>query len=152
MASDPRHGAALHRLARLQDLRVAADRQALDDAREAHAGATQREHAARATLARQEAELAELVGSGRFDPMLFAMKGSQIVAQADRLHSAIARAAETFAAGQEQERRWQASRYQRDWLHGRCQQAARKLHRKTEEQALREATGLIAIRTKGTPA
>ena len=150
MASDPRHGAALHRLARLQDLRVASDRQALDDAREAHDAAAQREDTAHATLARREAELAELVEAGHFDPMLFAMKGSQIVAQADRLHSAIAQAAEAFAAGQERERRWQASRYQRDWLHGRCQQVVRKLHRKSEEQAMREAIGLIAIRMKGT--
>ena len=149
MRSDPRQTAALGRLTRIQGLRLAAHAQALDDAQQAHRDARSREETAAKALAEHEAEMHEWLGCGQFDPVLFAMKGQQLVAHAGRHHAAQAAREQTAQQRRDDEQQWQASRYQRDWLATRHREAARKLHRKLEDRQALDTTSLLLLTRQG---
>ena len=149
MRADPKIRDALHRIARLQDLRVAQTALLLDTAQQAHRAAATREDTAARSLQRQEAELADLLDRDSFDPAALAMKGRLVVDQAGLHGEAKARAASARTTEEDRQLAWQASRYQRDWLHARHREAERKLRRKDEEKSLGETAALTAIRTGG---
>ena len=151
MRADP-GPAALQRLSSLQQLRLAADTLALDDARQARLQTARHEGETLRALHQQEAELADLLGSGRFDPVSFAMLGEQLVTQANQYQTAQTATGRALAQEQIRQQQWRASRYQRDWLEARCRAAARKQLRKQDERAALDAASLALAYPKGTPA
>lgn len=149
MRTDPKAARTLAQLARLQGLRVAKRALALDDAREAREAASAHAGEVQQSLRREEAELADLLAAGRFDPVLFAMKGALVVDHARALDAAHSETDAALSTERERQRDWQASRYQRDWLTARQREAERKLRHKQDDKAAVEALGLAALRTEG---
>ena len=111
--------------------------------------ASAREHSAAEALAHQEAEMAELLGSGHFDPLLFVMKGQQLVVYAGRHHAARGASERAGQQKQDDERQWQASRYQCDWLAARHREAARKRQRKLDDQQALDSASLLLLTRQG---
>ncbi|MDD3799220.1 MAG: hypothetical protein PHE36_08590 [Novosphingobium sp.] len=145
MRADAKACDTLLTLARLQGLRVAESELALADARDKRQSASAQEEAARDALLRQEAGLAELLASNTFDPTAFAAKGGLVVGHAEAAGRTRAEAESATSEERDREDRWQASRYQEDWLHARHRETARRLRRRGEEKAAIEAASLSAI-------
>lgn len=149
MRADPRETAALERLTQIQALRLAAHAQALDDAQQARRAAAEDEESAAEALAQQEGEMHGLLTSGAFDPLLFAMKGQQLLTHAGQHSAAQAVSEQAEQRKQDDEQRWQASRYQRDWLTARHSAAARKLHHKRDDRQALETASLLLVSKQG---
>lgn len=151
MRTDSKAILALAQLARVQDLRVAERALALDDAQQAREAAAARANQADEELQQEEAELADFLAAGQFDPVLFAMKGGLVVDRARTLETALAEEGAVLSVERERQQDWHASRHQRDWLTARHREAARKLRHKQEDSAAKEVLALRATRTMGKP-